>query len=76
MLAFVLVTCVVEQIRPAQRRPVLARGHLLDFCSAVFYALLVIPLIVLLGAGLSELLAGLAPWLVLPRVPGVPGWCC
>jgi hypothetical protein len=42
---------VVEQIRPAQRRPVLARGHLLDFCYAVFYALLVIPLIVLLGAG-------------------------
>ena len=32
-----------------QRRPVLARGHLLDFCYAVFYALLVVPLIVLLS---------------------------
>jgi hypothetical protein len=54
---------------------VFARGHLLDFCYAVFCALLVIPLIVLLGAGFSDLLARLAPWLVLPRVTGVPGWC-
>ena len=53
----------------------LARGHLLDFCYAVFYALLVVPLIVLLGAGFSDLLARHAPWLVLPRAPGVPGWC-
>jgi sterol desaturase/sphingolipid hydroxylase (fatty acid hydroxylase superfamily) len=52
-----------------------SRGHLLDFCYAVFYALLVIPLIVPLGEGFSDLLARLAPWLVLPRVPGVPGWC-
>ena len=41
----------------------------------MFYALLVVPLIVLLGAGFSGLLARLEPWLVLPRVPGVPGWC-
>jgi sterol desaturase/sphingolipid hydroxylase (fatty acid hydroxylase superfamily) len=75
VLAFVLAVCVIEQIWPAQRRPVLARGHLLDFCYAVFYALLVVPLIVLLGAGFSDLLARLAPWLVLPRVPGVPSWC-
>ena len=75
VLGFVLTVCVLEQVFPAQRRPLLARGHLLDFCYAVFYALLVIPLVVLLGAGFSDLLAGLAPWLVLPRVPGVPGWC-
>jgi sterol desaturase/sphingolipid hydroxylase (fatty acid hydroxylase superfamily) len=75
VLGFVLVVCVIEQICPAQRRPVLARGHLLDFCYAVFYALLVVPLIVLLGAGFAGLLARLEPWLVLPRAPGVPGWC-
>jgi sterol desaturase/sphingolipid hydroxylase (fatty acid hydroxylase superfamily) len=75
VLGFVLTVCVLEQIVPAQRRPLLARGHLLDFCYAVFYALLVIPLVVLLGAGFSDLLARMAPWLVLPRVPGVPGWC-
>jgi sterol desaturase/sphingolipid hydroxylase (fatty acid hydroxylase superfamily) len=75
VLGFVLAVCVTEQIWPAQRRPVLARGHLLDFCYAVFYALLVVPLIVLLGAGFSGLLARLEPWLVLPRAPGVPAWC-
>jgi sterol desaturase/sphingolipid hydroxylase (fatty acid hydroxylase superfamily) len=75
VLGFVLTVSVIEQICPAQRRPVLARGHLLDFCYAVFYALLVIPLIVLLGAGFAGLLARLEPWLVLPRAPGVPGWC-
>ena len=41
----------------------------------MFYALLVIPLVVLLGAGFSDLLAGAAPWLVLPNVPNIPGWC-
>ncbi len=75
VLGFVLVVCVIEQVCPAQRRAVLARGHLLDFCYAVCYALFVIPLIILLGAGFSGLLARLEPWLVLPRVPGVPGWC-
>ena len=75
VLGFVLTVCVLEQVFPAQRRPLLARGHLLDFCYAVFYALLVIPLVVLLGSGFSDLLAWLAPWLVLPLVPGVPGWC-
>jgi hypothetical protein len=62
----------VEQVFPAQRRPLLARGHLLDFCYAVLYALLVIPLVVLLGSGFSDLLARLAPWLVLPSCPGFP----
>jgi sterol desaturase/sphingolipid hydroxylase (fatty acid hydroxylase superfamily) len=75
VLGFVLAVCAIEQVWPAERRRVLARGHLLDFCYAVFYALLVVPLIVLLGAGFSGLLARLEPWLVLPRLPGVPAWC-
>jgi sterol desaturase/sphingolipid hydroxylase (fatty acid hydroxylase superfamily) len=75
VLGFVLAVCILEQICPAQRRPVFARGHLLDFCYAVFYALLVIPLIVLLGAGFSDLLARNAPWLVLPQMPKLPSWC-
>jgi hypothetical protein len=54
VLGFLAVVCTLEQLFPAQRRPLLARGHLLDFCYAVFYALLVIPLIVLLGAGLAS----------------------
>jgi sterol desaturase/sphingolipid hydroxylase (fatty acid hydroxylase superfamily) len=75
VLGFLLIVCALEQIVPAQRRPLFARGHLLDFGYAVFYALLVIPLVVLLGAGFSDLLARMAPWLVLPQLPGVPDWC-
>lgn len=75
VLGFVFVVTVIEQIWPAQRRPLLARGHLLDVCYLLFYALLVIPLIVLIGAGFSTYLAKLEPWLVLPRMPSIPSWC-
>jgi sterol desaturase/sphingolipid hydroxylase (fatty acid hydroxylase superfamily) len=75
VLVFVFVVTVIEQIWPAQRRPLLARGHLLDVCYLLFYALFVIPLIVLLGAGFSTLLARGEPWLVLPRMPAIPSWC-
>ncbi len=34
----------------------------------------VVPLVVLLGAGSADLIARLAPWLVLPRTSGVPSW--
>jgi sterol desaturase/sphingolipid hydroxylase (fatty acid hydroxylase superfamily) len=72
---FVLVVFLIEQVRPAQRRPLLARGHLLDMVYMLAHALIVVPLIVLLGAGFSTGLARLAPWLVLPRFAVVPGWC-
>jgi sterol desaturase/sphingolipid hydroxylase (fatty acid hydroxylase superfamily) len=75
VLAFVAVVVAIEQRWPAQRRPLLARGHLLDVGYFLFYATVVIPLVVLLGAGSADLLARLAPWLVLPRIPGVPDWC-
>jgi sterol desaturase/sphingolipid hydroxylase (fatty acid hydroxylase superfamily) len=75
VLGFVTLVLVVEQVWPAERRPLLARGHLLDVTYLVFYVTLVVPLVVLIGTGSAGLLARLAPWLVLPRVPGVPGWC-
>ena len=73
--SFVLVVFLIEQVRPAQRRPLLARGHLLDMGYMLAHALVVVPLIVLIGAGFSGELARLAPWLALPRVGVVPGWC-
>jgi sterol desaturase/sphingolipid hydroxylase (fatty acid hydroxylase superfamily) len=75
VLGFVLAVCVIERIRPAERRRLLARGHGLDLCYLLLYALVVVPLIVLLGSGFAGLLARLQPWLVLPRVPDVPRWC-
>jgi len=75
VIGFVVVVFSIEQLWPAQRRPLLARGHLLDLGYLLFYALLVVPLVVLIGAGFASLLASAAPWLVLPRMPGVPRWC-
>jgi sterol desaturase/sphingolipid hydroxylase (fatty acid hydroxylase superfamily) len=75
VLGFVGVVFAIEWIWPAQRRPLLSRGHVLDLSYLVFYAALVVPLIVLLGTGAAGLLARLAPWLALPRVAAVPRWC-
>jgi sterol desaturase/sphingolipid hydroxylase (fatty acid hydroxylase superfamily) len=74
VLAFVLVMFGIEQLRPAERRPLLARGHLVDMCYLLAYALVVVPVIVLIGAGFAHVLAQHAQWLVIPRMPGVPGW--
>jgi sterol desaturase/sphingolipid hydroxylase (fatty acid hydroxylase superfamily) len=51
------------------------RGHLLDLVYLLAYATLVVPLIVLTGAGFSTALARVAPWLVLSHVSAIPGWC-
>ncbi len=75
VLGFVLVVFLIECLWPAQRRPLLARGHLLDFCYLLFYSLLVIPVIVLIGTGFASLLARLEPWITLPRMAEVPSWC-
>src|ERR1700722_16574495 len=75
VLVFFGCVFAIEHLRPAERRPLLARGHLLDMAYLLLYATLVVPLVVLLGAGSAEVLARLAPWLVLPRVAAVPGWC-
>jgi sterol desaturase/sphingolipid hydroxylase (fatty acid hydroxylase superfamily) len=75
VLGFVLIVFVLEQLRPAERHPVLARGHIVDMCYLLAYALAVVPLIVLIGAGFAGELARHATWLVIPRIPGVPQWC-
>ena len=74
VLGFVLVMFGIEQVRPAVRRPLLARGHVIDLCYLIAYTLLVVPVIVLIGAGFAGVLARHATWLVIPRLPGVPGW--
>ena len=56
-------------------RPLLATGHLMDMAYLLAYALVVVPIVVLLGTGFSATLGHVAPWLVLPRIPGIPGWC-
>jgi sterol desaturase/sphingolipid hydroxylase (fatty acid hydroxylase superfamily) len=72
VLGVVAVAFAVEQIRPAERREVLARGHLADLGYLVLYVALVLPLVTLLSAGLADQLARYAPWLELPRLASVP----
>jgi sterol desaturase/sphingolipid hydroxylase (fatty acid hydroxylase superfamily) len=75
VLGFVLVVFVIEQIGPAERHNLFARGHVLDVGYMLAHALLVVPVIILIGTGFSTSLARVAPWLVLPRNSAVPHWC-
>ncbi|HET6875638.1 MAG TPA: sterol desaturase family protein [Acidimicrobiales bacterium] len=65
---------VAERIRPAQRRPLIARGHRHDVLFTVFTAVCVIPLVAALALSFTELARRALPWIVLPRVGVVPRW--
>ena len=73
LLALVVVTGICERIWPAERRPVLARGHVQDACYLALHALVVIPLMTLLSVGAATLI-GHASWLELRPAAHWPGW--
>jgi sterol desaturase/sphingolipid hydroxylase (fatty acid hydroxylase superfamily) len=74
VLGFVLVVFVIEQIIPAERHRLMARGHVLDVGYLLAHALIVVPMIILIGTGFSNSLARVAPWLVIPRSTALPHW--
>ena len=55
LIALVVATGVCERIWPAERRPVLARGHVQDALYLALHALVVIPLMTLLSVGAATL---------------------
>ena len=57
LVALVIATGICEQIWPAERRPVLARGHVQDACFVALHAIVVIPLMTLLSLGAAALLS-------------------
>jgi sterol desaturase/sphingolipid hydroxylase (fatty acid hydroxylase superfamily) len=65
---------VVERLRPAQRRPLFARGYRQDFLFTVLNATLVIPLVTALTLSFSAVVRQYLPWLVLARLGAVPRW--
>jgi len=65
LVALVVATGICERIWPAERRPVLARGHVQDVCYLALHAVVVIPLMTLLSVGSAALLAGHLQWLEL-----------
>jgi sterol desaturase/sphingolipid hydroxylase (fatty acid hydroxylase superfamily) len=74
LVALVVATGICERIWPAERRPVLARGHLQDSCYLVLHALVVIPLMTLLSVGAAALIGGHAGWIELRPAAHWPGW--
>jgi sterol desaturase/sphingolipid hydroxylase (fatty acid hydroxylase superfamily) len=67
------VFLVTERLRPAQRSPLIARGHRQDLLFTVFSALFVVPVVATLALSFSELARRTFPWIVLPRT-GAPRW--
>jgi len=74
-LLIIGVFLVVERVRPAQRRPLVARGHRQDLLFTIFNGAFVVPLVALLSISFSVTARHALPWIVLPKVGVVPSWC-
>jgi sterol desaturase/sphingolipid hydroxylase (fatty acid hydroxylase superfamily) len=73
-LVIIGVFLVVERVRPAQRRPIFARGYRQDLLYTVLNATLVVPLVTALTLSFSEVVQRSLPWLVLARISVAPRW--
>jgi sterol desaturase/sphingolipid hydroxylase (fatty acid hydroxylase superfamily) len=73
-LAAIGVFLVAERVRPAQQRPLIARGHRHDLLFTVFNATLVVPLVTALTLSFSQIARTNLPWIVLPKGGAVPRW--
>jgi sterol desaturase/sphingolipid hydroxylase (fatty acid hydroxylase superfamily) len=65
---------VVERLRPAQRRPIFARGYRQDLLYTILNATLVVPLVTALALSFSAVVQKSLPWLVLGRIGVLPRW--
>jgi sterol desaturase/sphingolipid hydroxylase (fatty acid hydroxylase superfamily) len=74
LVALVIVTGICERAWPAERRAVLARGHVQDACFVALHAIVVIPLMTLLSVGAAALIGGHASWIELRAARDLPGW--
>jgi sterol desaturase/sphingolipid hydroxylase (fatty acid hydroxylase superfamily) len=71
-LALLGIILVVERVRPAQRRALVARGARHDVLYTALNAALVVPLTTALTLSFVAVAHRMLPWLVLPRVGAVP----
>ena len=74
LIALVVATGICERIWPAERRPMLARGHVQDACYLALHAIVVIPLMTLLSVGAATLIGDHAQWIELSSTATWPGW--
>src|SRR5262249_57472565 len=73
LVVLVVVTGICERIWPAERRPLLARGHVQDACYLALHAIVVIPLMTLLSVGSTVLVSSHAHWIELRSAERWPG---
>ena len=73
-LGILAVILVVERLRPAQIRSLVARGHRQDALYAVLNATLVLPLVVALSLSFATVARQDLPWLVVPQLGYLPRW--
>ena len=73
-LAMIVLFLVVERLRPAQVRPLVARGHRQDMLFTLINAVIVLPLVTALALSFSAVVQRVAPWVVLPKLGAVPRW--
>jgi sterol desaturase/sphingolipid hydroxylase (fatty acid hydroxylase superfamily) len=73
-VALIGVFLVAERMRPAQLRPLVARGHRHDVLFTVLNVVVVLPLVAALTLSLSDVVQRAAPWVVLPRIGMLPRW--
>src|SRR3984885_5708168 len=74
LVALVVLTGICERMWPAERRPVLARGHVQDACFLALHAIVVIPLMTLLSVGAAALIGDHAGWIELRSTQSWPAW--
>ncbi len=71
-LLVLAIFLVVERLRPAQRRPIFARGYRHDLLYTVLNATVVAPLVVALSLSFASVTRRAMPWVVMPHVATVP----
>jgi sterol desaturase/sphingolipid hydroxylase (fatty acid hydroxylase superfamily) len=71
-LGLIGVILIVERVRPAQRRPLFARGHRQDVLYTILNVSVVVPLMTALTLSFVEVTKRAFPWIVLPRMALVP----
>jgi sterol desaturase/sphingolipid hydroxylase (fatty acid hydroxylase superfamily) len=73
-LAMLGIFLVVERLRPAQRRPLFARGYRQDLLYTMLNVTLVAPLVVALSLSFAEVVRTSLPWIVMPHFASAPRW--
>jgi sterol desaturase/sphingolipid hydroxylase (fatty acid hydroxylase superfamily) len=73
-VAMIALFLVAERVRPAQLRPLVARGHRHDVLYTVLNVVVVLPLVTALTLSLDDVVRRMVPWVILPRIGMVPRW--